>query len=45
MTKTVTASGAKNRLGALLAEIRRDQEAVIVENRGADRRHYSVSRL
>ena len=34
MPKTVTASEAKNNLGALLAELRRDQDAVIVENRG-----------
>jgi len=34
MPKTVTASEAKNNLGSLLAELRRDQDAVIVENRG-----------
>lgn len=34
MTKMVTASEAKNRLGALLAEVQREQDAVIVANRG-----------
>lgn len=31
---TVTASEAKNNLGALLAKIRRDHDAVVIENRG-----------
>jgi prevent-host-death family protein len=34
MTKTVTATEAKNRLGALLKEISQSNETVLIENRG-----------
>ena len=34
MTRTVTATEAKNRLGALMAEVRNTDEPVIVELRG-----------
>jgi prevent-host-death family protein len=35
MPKTVSASEAKNSLGSLIDWVRRDDESVIVENRGA----------
>ena len=35
MPKTVSASEAKNNLGSLLSWVRKDDESVIVENRGA----------
>ncbi|MGD9711894.1 MAG: type II toxin-antitoxin system prevent-host-death family antitoxin [Thermomicrobiales bacterium] len=35
MPKTVTASEAKTQLGSLISWVRRDDESVIVENRGA----------
>jgi prevent-host-death family protein len=35
MPKTVSASEAKNNLGTLISWVRKDDESVIVENRGA----------